>query len=94
MLTEQEQKAPLLLAIQTGTPNYVRLLLQYRAVPELPDEVTGSDVPSQAKSQEMTRVMQLASSFPEIGMLLEAAIKEHWFPGQVRATLQGLPDFH
>ena len=65
-LTEQGQEAPLLLAIQTGSSNYVRLLLQSRAVPVLPDEAAGSEVPSQARTMEMTQVLQLASSFPEI----------------------------
>ena len=70
-LTEQGQEAPLLLAIQTGSSNYVRLLLQSRAVPVLPDETAGSEVPSQARTMEMTQVLQLASSLPEIVRLLE-----------------------
>ena len=75
------------MAIQTGTPDYVRLLLHYSAVPEMSDEVIGSDVLSQAKSMEMARIMQLASSFPEIVMLLETAIRDHWSPDHVRAML-------
>ena len=87
ILTEQGQEAPLSLAVQTGTPSYVRLRLHYSAVPEMPDEVNGNEVFSQAQSTEMARVMQLASSSPAILMLLEAAMRKHWSLDHVRAML-------
>ena len=77
ILAEQGQEAPLSLAVRTGSLDYVRLLLHYRAVPAIPDVVNGSVVLSQAKKLEMDRVMQIASSSPAILKLFEAAISEH-----------------
>ena len=51
------------------------------------DEVTGRDVLSQAKGMESAQIMQIASSFPEIVMLLEAAISENGSPDHTRAML-------
>ena len=76
ILAEKGQEAPLSLAVLAGSPSYVRLLLHYRAVPAMPEEMSGSDAPSNTNKMEMARVMQIASSSPAILTLLEAAIRE------------------
>ena len=85
ILAEQGQEAPLSLAVRTGSLDYVRLLLHYRAVPAMLDGVNGSDVSSQTKKMENDRAIQLASSFPAILKLLEAACSEHWSSDHARA---------
>ena len=73
---EKGQEAPLLLAVRAGAPSYVRLLLQYRAVPARPADVYGSDASFNKEKEDMARVMQIASSTPAILAILEMAISE------------------
>ena len=65
MLADTEHEVPLLLAVQAGAPNYVRLLLQYRANPAGAEDLNGSIVSVQEGDGDLPRVMQSLYLPPE-----------------------------
>ena len=76
MLADTGHEAPLLLAVRVGAPSYVRLLLHHRAVPVRSEDVSGSIASVNEKKEDLTRVMQFASSTPASVALLEMALSE------------------
>ena len=64
-------EAPLLLAVRVGAPSYVRLLLQHRAVRLKSEDVYGSTASCTENTEDLARVMQIASSTPASVALLE-----------------------
>ena len=73
---DKGQEAPLQLAVRVGAPSYVRLLLQYRAVPLRPAGVCGSAASVNEKKEDMARIIQIASSTPASVAILEMAHSE------------------